>query len=552
MNYAARKLRRSRGVTLTQKGLRKLQMAKRELENQKNYGNKYTLEELGELAELTPRTITKVISCQGRVDKRTLYNLFMTFYLELEEDDYLQGEQDDPKEENTDFSRQDSHNYQDWQEIISISNFYGRKEELQTLEAWILVERCHLVTIMGMGGMGKTSLAAKLANQIQADFEYVLWRSLQDAPPIELFLENIAHFLFQEKEIKAYLSDTLHGKILQLIDYLQKHRCLLLFDGLESILRSSTRVGQYREGYEGYGEFLGRVGACVHQSCIVLTTREKPKEVAALEGNELPVRSLRLQGVNERTGQKILKAKSLLASKDDIRTLIKQYEGNPLALKIVATTIFNVFDNNISEFLKQGTTVFGDIRELLDEQFERLSDLEKEIAYWLAVKCRPCSLLELQDQFFLPIQKSTLLERLDSLRRRSLIEVNSGHLSLQPVVAEYINNQLIEQTCEEIITQEFSLLKRHMLVEAEMEDYIRQYRTEHTICPIIDCLLGKFGSKNNIEKHFEELLKKACALPALESGYLAGNINDLMMHLDDAAESEVTHLNFAQTRSQRQ
>jgi len=35
---------------------------------------------------------------------------------------------------------------------------------------------------------------------------------------------------------------------------------------------------------------------------------------------------------------------------------------------------------------------FGDIRELLEQQFERLSDQEKEIMYWLAINREPVSL----------------------------------------------------------------------------------------------------------------------------------------------------------------
>jgi thymidylate kinase len=36
-----------------------------------------------------------------------------------------------------------------------------------------------------MGGIGKTSLAAKLGEQIQGEFEYVVWRSLRNAPLVE-------------------------------------------------------------------------------------------------------------------------------------------------------------------------------------------------------------------------------------------------------------------------------------------------------------------------------------------------------------------------------
>ncbi len=45
--------------------------------------------------------------------------------------------------------------------------FYGRTEELATLEQWIIEERSRLVGIFGFGGIGKTTLALRLIEQIQ-------------------------------------------------------------------------------------------------------------------------------------------------------------------------------------------------------------------------------------------------------------------------------------------------------------------------------------------------------------------------------------------------
>jgi len=50
---------------------------------------------------------------------------------------------------------------QDWGEAVDASIFYGRSHELTTLSEWIVRDRCRLITILGMGGIGKTGCVAK-------------------------------------------------------------------------------------------------------------------------------------------------------------------------------------------------------------------------------------------------------------------------------------------------------------------------------------------------------------------------------------------------------
>lgn len=45
--------------------------------------------------------------------------------------------------------------HQDWGEVVDVNFFYGRGSELNNLEQWIAHDRCRLVAILGMGGLGK-------------------------------------------------------------------------------------------------------------------------------------------------------------------------------------------------------------------------------------------------------------------------------------------------------------------------------------------------------------------------------------------------------------
>ena len=329
---------------------------------------------------------------------------------------------------------------QDWEKAIDISIFYGRHTELRNLKQWILEERCRLVALFGMGGIGKTALSLKLATEIAEEFECLIWRSLLHAPLAIELVNSWLEFLIPQKF--AASPDDLNAGISQLIEYLQKHRCLLVLDDVEIILRSGDRAGYYRVGYEDYEMLFKRLAVECHESTILLTSREQPKELASLSGKK--VRSLQLGGLAESAALDIFKEKGCLTGKEEEwKQVIQIYQGNPFALKIVSTTIQELFDNNVAEFLNQGTVVFGDIRDLLDRQFDRLSDLEKEIMYWLAVETQAVTLTALRQNITSPILSLELLEALESLQRRSLIEKVSGSFSQKPVIKEYMNNRLI-------------------------------------------------------------------------------------------------------------
>ena len=93
----------------------------------------------------------------------------------------------------------------------------------------------------------------------------------------------------------------------------------------------------------------------------------------------MPVRSLQLKGLSTPKARIFFqRIGSFQGSDSEWDILISHYGGNPLALKMVAPAIRDFFDSSLPKFLEilnRGTLVFDDIRNLLDRQFNRLSNL---------------------------------------------------------------------------------------------------------------------------------------------------------------------------------
>ncbi len=308
----------------------------------------------------------------------------------------------------------------DWGDALAVPSFYGRKEELATLTKWVLEERCWVVSVLGLGGIGKSALAVNLMHQVAPQFEVVLWRSLRDAPSCEALLEDCLQVLAPQPLREAPTS--LERRLSLLLEHLRQARALLVLDNLEVLLEEGTGTGRMRGGYEDYGRLLRRVAETEHQSCLLLTSREKPRALVALEGSGTPVRSLRLDGLDALGSRQLLEEKDVSGTPSERERLIERYGGNPLALKIVAQTITELFGGEIAAFLEQGEVVFGTVRELLGEQFARLSAAEQTVLLWLAILREPVSIEELLSVLGAPLPRVQVLEAVEALRRRSLIE----------------------------------------------------------------------------------------------------------------------------------
>jgi WD40 repeat protein len=423
----------------------------------------------------------------------------------------------------------------DWGEAPDVSTFYGRTTELATLEQWVRFDRCRLLALLGMGGIGKTTLALKLAQGVTGEFEYTIWRSLRNAPPLENLLADLVQFLSHQQSTGARIGELLHC--------LRTSRCLLILDNLETILEGG-RTGVYRPGYEGYGELIGALAETAHSSCIILTSREKLAEVATFEGVELAVRSLPLKG-SEEAAMALVESKGLVGSAVEKQQLGDRYGNSPLALKIVATSIQDLFDGRVAEFLEQDTAVFNGVRRLLERQFERLSPLEQSIMYWLAINREWTTVDELYEDLVPVVSKGKILESLEALIWRSLLERQAGSYTQQPVVMEFVTECLIDRVAGELMSQEFSLFVSHALLKTTVKDYIRESQDRLILQPIADRFRANFSSTPALDRQVKGLIEVLKGSDILLTGCGGGNAINLAVKLQiDLTGYDFSHLNL--------
>lgn len=326
--------------------------------------------------------------------------------------------------------------------INPIQPFIGHQQEQQTLIEWLThteqsIEQTppvQLVSLLGMAGIGKTSLAQQVIGQIQDQFQQVIWRSLRNAPP---FTETFANIINTYGHGTLEWPTHIDAQVEILMHYFRQHRCLLVLDNFETILQPGQMGGHYRPSHQAYGQLLRYLMDSPHQSCVLLTSREQP--IGINLRNQPTVQTLYLQGLFPLETHTLLLQQGIKATPQNADILHSYYEGNPYALKVAATNMKSLFNHHVSQWIDQGNFVFGPIQQLLDQQLKRLASPEQQIIDSTTSHTDGVTLDQLHEGLVLPSLVSTtdLLPALQSLRDRSLIHKQEHGFQLPPYLQEY-------------------------------------------------------------------------------------------------------------------
>jgi tetratricopeptide (TPR) repeat protein len=348
-----------------------------------------------------------------------------------------------------------------------VRGFVGRKKEIRDIRQAINSPHMPAVYVYGLGGVGKTALAAKIIEKVQLDKSveaFCVIRCDKIEPTFANVIEKLANFIsFQGKEGHAQAGQLLKEsripideRVSLLNNAIKDYRYLFIFDNLESLFVKQAPVGELKD--KELTQFFSSLFDLNWHSTFLFTCRYQWKLFSETkdQGNclkcGLPKENLltiHLPGLNEHQTIQYMNNLAGPLSRLEYKTqlqLLPLVKGYPKAVELLDSYLK---EHSVSQVLDdkdlRGKVIEDVGRYFMDGLWQDLNKDEHEALAILAVFRRP---LRKEDIQRLVPRKETL----NKLMGYSLVQLEGegrGYV-VHPVVSEYVLEKIGKEECKRL------------------------------------------------------------------------------------------------------
>ena len=314
----------------------------------------------------------------------------------------------------------------------------GLESQVQKVES--LMKGSHdgvqMIGIHGMGGIGKTTLAKEIYNQIYNKFDEVCFlHDVREICSTKRGLEHLQEQLLSKTVgLDIKLGDVSEG-IPIIKERLQRKKVLLILDDVDQLKQLKALAG-------GLDWFCGG-------SKVIVTTRDT--HLLASHGIKI---TYEVNELNEKDANDLLRwqacknIKTGTSHEDILERVLTYSSGLPLALELVGSDLSGKPIEKWSSTLDQyKRTVRNDIQQILKVSFDALEEEYKSLFLDIACFFKGCRLKEFKD--ILEAHYGYCIENdIGVLVEKSLIKILGGCVTLHDTI-EDMGKKVVLQESEE-------------------------------------------------------------------------------------------------------